>query len=217
MSCPRPGRLARSRRHVLAVSAAAAVVAIPLGLVAGPAGAGAAGASTSKSGVQVQSGNAPFGSCGASDIEMLVTIPRTSFTRAQPVNVSVLVRDIGKSTCNFQRPGPVPAPGSPAATENVSIGPCGAMAMEVKNKKGTDIWPGKGFFSCPLLSSGGGGLEPGKTLTASGTWDQEAVVTPSEINSSIKATGSSPGQKLAPKGAYTLVIDNRFTFHLRLR
>jgi hypothetical protein len=185
---------------------AAAAITAPL-----PAGASAR--------ATAQSGHAPFGSCSASAIEMLVSIPRATYTRGQNVNVTALIRNVGQTPCSFVRMGPPvaagsnPASASASANQDVGMGPCGAMTLVVRNKKGTAVWPGAVF--CPLLTTSGPGLEPGAQLIAKGSWNQE--IEPGPGHKPFSAGTVSPGEVRAPRGSYSLVVDKQFTFHIRLR
>jgi hypothetical protein len=175
--------------------------------VTAPVQAGASASATA------QSGHAPFGSCSASDIEMLVSIPHATYARGKDVNVTALIRNVGQTACTFERLGPEPAPGSALSNEPVGMGPCGAMPIVVRNKKGTAVWPGTVF--CPLLSSGGPGLEPGAQLIAKGSWNQE--IQPG-LGGKTSFHGSvGPAETRAPRGSYSVVVDKQFTFHIRLR
>lgn len=177
-----------------------------------PAGATATATATATKST-VQSGHAPFGSCTASAIEMLVNIPRTTFTRGQNVNVTDVIRNVGTTTCTFERMGPIPAPGSPQANENLGMGPCGTMPLVVRNWKGTAVWPGIVF--CPLLSTSGPGLEPGAQLIAKGSWNQE--IEPGTTGKTAFHGSPGPAQTRAPQGTYSVVVDKTFTFHIHLR
>ncbi len=160
-----------------------------------------------------QSGHAPFGSCRASAINMLVSISHATYAHGQNVNVTALIRNVGQTACSFERLGPPSAAGSAAANEPPSLGPCGAMPIVVRNRKGTAVWPGPIF--CPLLSSAGPGLEPGAQLIAKGSWNQE--IEPGPGHKPFSAGTVSPGEVRAPRGTYLVVVDKRFTFHIRLR
>ena len=143
---------------------------------------------------------------------MLVSIPRTTYRRGQNIDVTALIRNVGTTPCTFARIGPIPAPGSPQAAKSVGMGPCGAIPMEVRNEKGTVIWPGAVF--CPLISTSGPGLQPGGQLIAKGSWNQE--IQPGGGGKTSFHGSVGPVDVRAPRGIYAVVVDQRFTFHIRL-
>jgi hypothetical protein len=70
------------------------------------------------------------------------------------------------------------------------------MPATVVDALGVDVYPGPQVYMCPLIA--GPYIAPHATVTATGTWPGvEYLVSP-----------GGPEPRLAPPGAYKLVVDN---------
>jgi hypothetical protein len=88
------------------------------------------------------------------------------------------------------------APGPTSSA--LEAGPCGSIGFDVIGPGRRTVWPGPAAFECPAL--GFAQLAPGASVSGSGTWDE-----------------NKPGSSAhVPAGRYTVVVDGRFRFPVRL-
>jgi hypothetical protein len=161
-------------------------------LVVGSTSGIVAGAQLKQSRPQlVRSASIPLGDCAAKDVVMRVTIARFAYGTSQPVNVVAVVRNRSNRPCTYG--------GSVGRTQ--SIGPCGALSLQVFDGSGADIWPGPVAYSCPEI--GEVALAPKSEVRAIGSWPKIAV--------------TRNFTAAAPPGHYRLAIDRRVSFTITLR
>lgn len=122
---------------------------------------------------------------------MRVAVARSTYVASQPVDVTAVIRNMGKTVCTY------------GGTEhgNQHIGPCGAFPMTVLNSRGLSVWPGPIAYHCPMI--GPTHLAPGARVIATGIWPKAVV------------TGG--GTRNAPTGRYRLIIDRKITLTITLK
>jgi len=143
-----------------------------------------------------QEGRGKFWECPAKTTSVLVAVNRLTLRPGQELTVSFVVKNLGTAACNYVAPYAGVAPGATVPT--LTAGPCGSMVFEVEGAHHADVWPGLAGYNCPAL--GFAQLQPGASVIGSGTWAQTA----------------GGGTRRVRAGAYTLVIDGRFSFPLRV-
>lgn len=135
-----------------------------------------------------------LGSCAAGQVVLRASIPRTTFTPTQPVEVVGLLQNVGGTDCTY-------AGDAGAGDGHPTIGPCGVFPMTVRNRHGTNIWPGPAVYSCPMM--GQTRFAAGTQVRATGTWPKSVV--------------TRRGSRAAPPGTYRLIVAGKVTFTIRLR
>jgi hypothetical protein len=181
-------------RHLSAI-ALIALTALALG--AAPAGAkGTSAHQATPTAKLAQGGHGTFWECPAKTTALLVGVNQLVLHPGETLNVDFIVKNVGTATCNYVAPYASAAPGPTSST--LQIGPCGSMGFEIEGAHHHNIWPGVEPFNCPAL--GFAQLPPGASVVGSGSWSQTRPT----------------GIRRVPTGSYTLVVDGRFTFPLKI-
>jgi hypothetical protein len=131
-----------------------------------------------------------FANCKAQHVTLSTTAPTHPFPPTEQVALTVQLRNTGNTTC-----GAPLAKGVPQARQRLTVGPCGALSMTVRNARGVNVYPGRQIFFCPEET--GLRLGPHSTLRAQAYWNQAAY----------PGSGPSPKSHHAPPGTYRLVVD----------
>jgi hypothetical protein len=144
----------------------------------------------------LQQGNVVFWECPAKTTRALVAVTALTLHRGDTLKINFIVRNGGTTPCNYVAPyaGVASGPTSPT----LQVGPCGSMGFEIEGARHRNVWPGLATFHCPAL--GFAQMAPNATVVGSGAWAQTA------------GTGT---KRVAP-GNYTLVVDGRFAFALKV-
>ena len=144
----------------------------------------------------LQQGNVVFWECPAKTTRALVAVTALTLHPGDTLKINFIVRNEGATPCNYVAPyaGLAPGPTSPT----LQVGPCGSMGFEIEGAHHRNVWPGLATFNCPAL--GFAQMAPNATVVGSGAWSQTA--------------GS--GTKRVTPGNYTLVVDGRFAFALKV-
>lgn len=142
-----------------------------------------------------QRGHGAFGQCPASTTTLLIAVNRLALHPGQTLTVHFVAKNRGAAACTYT--GPLGEPSTGSATTSLQMGPCGSMGYEIVGAHHKNVWPGHAEFGCPAL--GFAHLQAGGSASGSGQWDQ---MLPN-------------GSRVRP-GSYTLVVDGRFTFRLRV-
>ncbi|HEY1827946.1 MAG TPA: hypothetical protein VGF87_08000 [Acidimicrobiales bacterium] len=180
----------RAFRVVTGVAAIAVVLAF-VGMP-GETGAAAPKASHSHSTAPlVKSTHFAFDGCRKATTVLSASMARLSYSQHQTVTVNVTVANDGSTTCGQATPSLLGG--------QLSIGPCGDLALIVRSGAGKNIYPGKLAIACPAIF---GVSIPGHTsVSTTGSWNQGA---------------SFDSKKLAPRGTYKVSIAGKLTFTIRL-
>ncbi len=144
----------------------------------------------------LQQGNVVFWECPAKTTRALVGVSSLTLHPGDTLTINFVVRNTGATPCNYVAPyaGVVPGPTSPT----LQVGPCGSMGFEIEGARHRNVWPGLATFNCPAL--GFAAMAPNGTVVGSGSWKQT----------------SGAGTKRVAPGSYTLVVDSRFAFALKV-
>ena len=146
------------------------------------------GAAQARGGATTKSAHIAFEDCPAATTVLTVSIPRLSYSARQPVEVTVRLANTSDTDCGQSASSPPPV----QVPNQLNVGPCGQLGLEIFNAKGANIYPGNVAFPCPA--------EFGVELVAHGhlrtttSWNQEA---------SYNAT------TLARRGTYRLSISQQ--------
>jgi hypothetical protein len=141
-------------------------------------------------------GNVVFWECPAKTTKALVGVNSLTLHPGNTLTINFIVRNTGALPCNYVAPyaGVVPGPTAPT----LQVGPCGSMGFEIEGARHRNVWPGLATFNCPAL--GFAQMAPDGTVVGSGSWSQT----------------SGGGTKRVAPGSYTLVVDGRFAFALKV-
>jgi hypothetical protein len=160
------------------------------------AGIGAAPANAKVPPALSQQGHGTFWECGSKTTALLVAVNRLTLHPGQALNMNFLAKNNGDQACNYVAPYAGSTTGTTAAA--LQIGPCGSMGFEVEATHHRNVWPGTLPFNCPAL--GFAQLQSEGVVTGSGSWNQMSAANAKRV---------SPGN-------YTLVLDGRYKFPLRI-
>jgi hypothetical protein len=126
------------------------------------------GAAAPRSGALTTSAHIAFEDCPAATTVLTVSIPRSSYSARQPVLATVTLANTSATNCgqSLNSPPPVQVP------DQLSVGPCGPLGLEIFNAKGANIYPGNVAFPCP--AEFGVELLAHARLRTTASWDQRA-------------------------------------------
>jgi hypothetical protein len=164
---------------------------------------GTTGAAASRLGPTTKSAHVAFEDCPAATTVLTVSIPRLSYSARQAVNVTVTLTNTRATACGESSTSPPPA----QVQNQLNVGPCGQLGLEIFNAKGANVYPGNVALHCP--AEFGVELPAHSRLRATSSWNQQA---------SYNSTA------LAPRGAYRLGVSLQlgraarppFSFQIRL-
>jgi hypothetical protein len=185
--------------------AAATLIALISAALAGGLGTGPAGASPRARTVHAPthrshtasehtpSVHLQFENCPAATTILTASMSRLSFSNHQLVNVDVSITNTSATAC-----GPSPEQ-VPPAREELVVGPCGEVSVDIDTARGVNVYPGTGAIACP--AEPGVPVPANGTITAMASWNQRA---------------SYDSTHLAPRGRYELSIQHLLDFAIRL-
>ena len=195
---PAPGvrspRSARSTPSLTAPVLSTAFAVLGVLSVWTPTAAAAASSATI-----TRSAHLSFQNCNAHHITLSVTVPRHAFTPDQPVTFAVRLRNTGATGCGAQLSRAVPFP---QAGRSLTVGPCGILAVVVRNTSGVNVYPSPVIPSCPAEL--GFRLGPHSSAATTGSWDQTEYL------------GRPVTTQQAPPGTYRLVVGGAVTVPITL-
>ncbi len=192
-------RLATALLVTLTVAIAGAI-----GLLAGPPGAGAATRATPASPPTItRSARVAYLSCHAPGVLLTASIQRAAFAPGQLVTYRVSIRNLSHTACGYANG--ITATTNPVIGGKGLLGPCGALSVVIDDERGSQVYPGPIALSCPALL--GPGLQAGRTITATGTWN------PSLQIDGVARPGYAPTVR---PGVYHMVVDGKVTLPIDL-
>ena len=124
--------------------------------------------------------------CPAPDVLLTASIQKGVFAPGQLVTYRVAVHNLSRTICGTPRRNLPAVPTTPNSAG--LLGPCGELSVVVYNAEGTNVYPGRVAYGCPLIL--GPSIPPGQTIATTGMWQ--------------------PGGSRGP-GPYRLVIDGKVT------
>src|SRR5581483_5593114 len=163
-----PGRTARPTAF-MAARAARAGLAFAAAVALVSAAPGSAIGATRHSDL-VKSAHVAFENCPARTTVLTATLLALTFSPNQPILVGVSVRNDSNRAC-----GSNGKPGSLLGGLGVVIGPCGNVAMQVKNGNGHTVFPAPRTTPCPSRSTSR--LLAHHALHTVGVWSQQEAST----------------------------------------
>jgi hypothetical protein len=191
-------------------AAAATLITLISAAMAGGPGSGPAGASpaahTSRAhthrahaqsvhapAMHTQSVHLQFENCPAATTILTASEARVSYSNHRLVNINVSITNSSANACG-------PSPEQVALSgENLVVGPCGEVSVDIDNARGVNVYPGRTGIACPAET--GVPVPANGTLTAIASWNQRA---------------SYDSTHLAPRGRYELSIQQLLDFAIRL-
>jgi hypothetical protein len=119
--------------------------------------------------------HAPYGGCPAHSVTVTATIAPPVLAHA--VVARVTVHNDGADWCGPRR-----------TTGSLDIGPCGSLAVVVRDATGVDVFPGNEVFFCPAYD--GRGVAPHASVTGIFEWAGEEDVAPQDVPARWRQAGA---------------------------